>query len=229
MGDRSWLNNPVLTNPDGLLKAITDTLFMSGMTMLLTVLLGLPLGMLLYATSKQGLIPNSAVNSVVGTIVNIGRSMPFIILMIALIPFTRAVMGTALGAGAAVVPLSVGAIPYFARLVEINLREVEAGKVEAAQMMGASRLQIMWQVLLAEAKPGIIGSITAAAVTVISYTAMAGAVGGGGLGDMAIRYGYNRFMPDVMIVTVVLLIVIVQVVQMVGDRLARAVDHRKRA
>lgn len=229
MGDRSWLNNPVLTNPDGLLKAITDTLFMSGMTMLLTVLLGLPLGMLLYATSKQGLIPNSAVNSVVGTIVNIGRSMPFIILMIALIPFTRAVMGTALGAGAAVVPLSVGAIPYFARLVEINLREVEAGKVEAAQMMGASRLQIMWQVLLAEAKPGIIGSITTAAVTVISYTAMAGAVGGGGLGDMAIRYGYNRFMPDVMIVTVVLLIVIVQVVQMVGDRLARAVDHRKRA
>lgn len=229
MGDRRWLNNPVLTNPDGLLGALLDTLFMSGMTMLLTFVIGLPLGVLLHGTSKHGLFPSAAVNSVIGTIVNIGRSMPFIILMIALIPFTRFVVGTSLGPGAAVVPLTVGAIPYFARLVEINLREVDAGKIEATQMMGASRVQIVRQVLLAESLPGLIGSATTTAVTVISYTAMAGAVGGGGLGDMAIRYGYNRWMPDVMIVTVVLLVLIVQIVQTVGDRLTRAVDHRKRA
>ncbi|WP_058234982.1 methionine ABC transporter permease [Devriesea agamarum] len=224
--DRTWLHNPVLTSASGLPQALWETIYMASVTMVFTVLVGLPLGMLLHATSKGGLVPIRWLSTVLGAVVNIGRSLPFIILMIALIPFTRLLVSQSVGSTAAIVPLTIGAIPFFARLVEINLREVDSGKVEAAAMMGASRSHLMGRVLLPEALPGIIGSVTTTAITVISYTAMAGAVGGGGLGAMAIQYGYNRFMADVMIVTVVLLVVMVQIVQVVGDILARAVDHR---
>ena len=165
-------------------------------------------------------------NRVVGAVVNIGRSLPFLILMISIIPFTRLVVGTSIGWQAAVVPLTVGAIPFYARLVETSLREVSAGKVEAVTMMGASRGELTRKVLLPEARSGLVAGLTTTVIALIGYTAMAGAVGGGGLGAVAMSYGYNRFESDVMIVCVVLLVVIVTIVQVVGDVVARRLDRR---
>ena len=200
-------------------QACLDTLIMLGGSLVLTILLGLPLGVLLYLTGKGRLIENRLANGALGIAVNILRSVPFIILLIVMIPFTVLITGTSLGVAGAIPPLVVGATPFFARLVETALREVDRGIIEATQSMGATTRQIIINALLPEARPGIFAAITVTAITLVSYTAMAGVVGAGGLGDLAIRFGYQRFQTDVMIVTVVLLLILVQVLQMVGDRL----------
>ena len=190
------------------------------------MLIGLPLGVWLFTASKGGLNSNPVVYRVLSFIVDVTRSIPFIILIIALIPFARFVVGSALGWQATVVSLTIGAIPFYARLVENSLREVSEGKIEAALMMGASNGQIIRQVYVPEALPGLIGAATVTSVTLVSYTAMAGAVGGGGLGALAISYGYQRYQADTMIACIIVLVLIVTIIQFIGDRLARAVDHR---
>lgn len=200
-------------------QATLDTLAMLGGSLLLTVLIGLPLGVALFLTAPGKLLENKPVNAGLSLIVNVLRSVPFIILLIVMIPVTVALVGTSLGVIGAIPPLVVGAAPFFARLVETALREVDRGVIEASQAMGATPRQIVTGALLPEALPGIVAGITVTAIALVSYTAMAGAVGAGGLGDLAIRFGYQRFQTDVMIVTVVLLLVLVQALQMVGDRL----------
>lgn len=195
------------------------TLTMLGFSTLFAVLIGLPIGVILFLTSRGQLLENRAFYSFASIVVNILRSVPFIILMILLIPVTKAIVGTSLGVLGAIPPLVIGAAPFFARLVEASLREVDRGVIEAAQSMGASNWQIVWNVLLPEARSGLIAAITITTVTLVSYTAMSGVIGGGGLGDLAIRYGYQRFQTDVMIVTVVILLVLVQILQSFGDRL----------
>ncbi|MCF4997446.1 methionine ABC transporter permease MetI [Pseudomonas syringae] len=199
--------------------ASSDTLQMLGGSLLFTVLLGLPLGVLLFLCSPRQLLANRVAYAIMSLMVNILRSLPFIILLIVMIPFTVMITGTSLGVAGAIPPLVVGATPFFARLVETALREVDRGIIEATQSMGATTRQIIMNALLPEARPGIYAAITVTAITLVSYTAMAGVVGAGGLGDLAIRFGYQRFQTDVMIVTVVLLLILVQVLQMVGDRL----------
>lgn len=219
-----------MTGPDLgplLSTALYETGLMVGVSALITLIVGLPLGVLLVLTDRGGLLHNVAVNRVIGLVVNIGRSLPFIILMVAIIPFTRIVAGTTIGAPAAIVPLSIGAIPFFARLVETAVREVDAGLVEAAESMGAGTWTIVRKVLVPEALPSLVSGLTTTVITLLSYSAMAGAVGAGGLGDVAISYGYNRFETDVMLATVLLLIVVVQLIQMLGDLIARRLDHRR--
>jgi len=199
--------------------ATGDTLLMLGGSLLFTALLGLPLGVLLFLCSPRQLLENRGLYAFMSLAVNILRSLPFIILLIVMIPFTVLITGTSLGVAGAIPPLVVGATPFFARLVETALREVDRGIIEATQSMGATTRQIIMNALLPEARPGIFAAITVTAITLVSYTAMAGVVGAGGLGDLAIRFGYQRFQTDVMIVTVVLLLILVQVLQMVGDRL----------
>ncbi|MFP3391431.1 methionine ABC transporter permease [Brevibacillus reuszeri] len=196
-----------------------DTLSMLGFSTLFTILIGLPLGIILFLTSRGQLLANRGFYLVASFIVNVLRSVPFIILMILLIPVTKAIVGTSLGVLGSIPPLVIGAAPFFARLVETSLREVDRGVTEAAQSMGASNWQIVWNVLLPEARSGLIAGITITTVALVSYTAMSGVIGGGGLGDLAIRYGYQRFQTDVMIVTVVILLVLVQILQSLGDRL----------
>ena len=199
--------------------ATNDTMMMLGGSLLFTVLLGLPLGVLLFLCSPRQLLENRVLYAIMSLAVNILRSLPFIILLIVMIPLTVLITGTSLGVAGAIPPLVVGATPFFARLVETALREVDRGIIEATQSMGATTRQIIVNALLPEARPGIFAAITVTAITLVSYTAMAGVVGAGGLGDLAIRFGYQRFQTDVMIVTVVLLLILVQVLQMVGDRL----------
>lgn len=218
------LDNPVLTQ--AVPEATLETLQMVGLSALVTAVVGLPLGLLLHAVAPAGLRPLRLVRGPLGLLVNIGRSLPFIILAIALLPFTRALVGTSLGWQAAVVPLSIGAIPFFARLVESAVREVDPGKVEAAQVMGSSRGRVLAQVLLREALPSIVAGFTATVIALVAYSAMAGAIGGGGLGFLAISYGYQRFDTTVMVVCVVVIVLIVQAVQVVGDVVARRLDHR---
>ena len=207
-------------------RASWDTLLMLGGSMALTVLFGVPLGVLLYLSGKGRLAANPVLNAGLSLIVNILRSVPFIILLIVMLPVTVLLVGTSLGVAGAIPPLVVGAAPFYARLVETALREVDKGVVEASQAMGASTLQIVTRALLPEALPGIIAGATVTAIALVSYTAMAGVVGAGGLGDLAIRFGYQRFQTDVMVVTVVLLLVLVQALQMLGDRMVAAVSHR---
>ncbi|MBD9677680.1 ABC transporter permease [Pseudomonas sp. PDM18] len=202
-----------------ILQASLDTFWMLGGSLLFTVILGLPLGVLLFLTGPKQLFANRGIYGVLAFIVNVLRSLPFIILLIVLIPLTVILVGTSLGVAGAIPPLVVGATPFFARLVETALREVDKGIIEATQAMGASTRQIIWNALLPEARPGIIAAITVTAITLVSYTAMAGVVGAGGLGDLAIRYGYQRFQDDVMLLTVVMLVVLVQILQTVGDKL----------
>jgi len=199
--------------------ATLDTLLMLGGSLLFTILLGLPLGVLLFLSGPRQLFENRPLYAALSFVVNVLRSLPFIILLIVMIPFTVLLTGTSLGVAGAIPPLVVGAAPFFARLVETALREVDRGIIEATQAMGATTRQIIFSALLPEARPGIIAAITVTAITLVSYTAMAGVVGAGGLGDLAIRFGYQRFQTDVMVVTVVLLLVLVQVLQSVGDRL----------
>lgn len=199
--------------------ATGDTLLMLGGSLLFTVLLGLPLGVLLFLCSPRQLLEQRSLYALLSLVVNILRSLPFIILLIVMIPFTVLLTGTSLGVAGAIPPLVVGATPFFARLVETALREVDRGIIEATQAMGATTRQIIINALLPEARPGIFAAITVTAITLVSYTAMAGVVGAGGLGDLAIRFGYQRFQTDVMLVTVILLLVLVQVLQTVGDKL----------
>ena len=209
-----------------LLEGAQDTLVMTGVSTLFAYLLGLPLGVALTVTQPQGILPDRGLNRVLGGIVNVGRSIPFIILMVAIMPFTKLIVGTKIGVRGAVVPLVVSAAPFIARMVETALAEVDAGVVEAAQSMGASPLQIIWKVYLPEAKPSLVLGGAISIVTILGYPAIAGAVGAGGLGDIAIRYGHNRGVTSVMWVTVVLLVVLVQVVQTVFNRLSRRIDKR---
>ncbi|GLY22880.1 metal ABC transporter permease [Micromonospora sp. NBRC 101691] len=211
---------------DLLRQGLTETAYMVGVATLLSGIGGLLVGVLLVLTDRGNLLAAPAVNTLLGLVVNVGRSLPFIILLVAIIPFTRAVTGTTIGTTAAIVPLTVSAIPFYARIVETSIREVGHDVVNAARAMGASRWQIIVKVLLREARPGLVAGLTITVVALVGYSAMAGVVGGGGLGDLALRYGYQRFEDDVMIGTVVLLIVLVQAVQMLGDRLARHLSHR---
>ncbi|HHW2036496.1 TPA: methionine ABC transporter permease [Pseudomonas aeruginosa] len=199
--------------------ASVDTFWMLGGSLLFTVVLGLPLGVLLFLTGPRQMFEQKAVYTLLSLVVNILRSLPFIILLIVMIPLTVLITGTSLGVAGAIPPLVVGATPFFARLVETALREVDKGIIEATQAIGASTRQIIWNALLPEARPGIIAAITVTAITLVSYTAMAGVVGAGGLGDLAIRFGYQRFQTDVMVVTVVMLLILVQILQTVGDKL----------
>lgn len=207
-------------------QAGLDTLLMLGGSLVLTILLGVPLGVLLYLSGKGRLAANPVLNAVLSFVVNVLRSVPFIILLIVMLPVTVLLVGTSLGVAGAIPPLVVGAAPFYARLVETALREVDKGVVEATQAMGGSTFQIVTRALLPEALPGVIAGATVTAIALVSYTAMAGVVGAGGLGDLAVRFGYQRFQTDVMVVTVVLLLVLVQILQMIGDRLVAAVSHR---
>jgi len=207
-------------------QASWDTLRMVGWSLLFTVLLGLPLGVLLFLTSRRQLLQNTWLNRALAFVANMVRSLPFLILLIVMIPLTTWLLGTALGVEGAIPPLVVGATPFFARLVENALREVDRGVIEAVQSLGASRWQIVWKVLLPEARPGLLAAVTVTAITLVSYTAMSGVIGGGGLGDLAIRFGYQRFQDEVMIVTCVVLIVLVQLMQMFGDWLVARVSKK---
>ncbi|WP_090574396.1 methionine ABC transporter permease [Paenibacillus sp. OV219] len=207
-------------------EASRDTLHMLVLSLVFTVILGMLLGIVLFLTSRRQLLEQAIVYRLLSFVVNVLRSVPFIILMILIMPFTKWLTGTMLGVQGAIPPLVIAAAPFFARLVETALREVDRGVIEAAQAMGASRRQIVTRVLLLEARPGLLAAITITAVTLVSYTSMAGVIGAGGLGDLAIRYGYQRFQTDVMIVTVVLLIILVQLLQMVGDYLVRRFSRK---
>lgn len=209
-----------------LAKALWETLYMVGVSAAIAAAVGIPLGIFLVATDKGGILPNPPLNRSIGAVVNAVRSTPFIILMVAIIPLTRLIAGTSIGTNAAIVPLSLAAIPYTARIVETSLKEVDRGVIEAAQAMGASPYQIIAKVLLPEALPGILLGLTIIIISLIGYSAMAGAIGGGGLGDLAIRYGYQRFRGDIMLATVIVLIVQVQLVQSCGDWLARRMNRK---
>ena len=207
-----------------LAKETGTTLYMT--STLFAYVIGLPLGILLVITARDGLRPNAVVYKILDVVVNVTRSIPFLILLMLLIPFTRFVVGKSYGATATIVPLTIAAAPFIARLVESSLLEVDRGVVEAAQSMGAGTGTIVWKVLLAEARTSLIVGATIALGTILGYSAMAGAVGGGGLGDVAIRYGYYRYQADIMIVTVVLLVILVQILQLVGTRLSKKLDKR---
>jgi D-methionine transport system permease protein len=200
-------------------QATLDTLVMLGASLFFTILLGLPLGIVLFLTSPRQMFEKPRLYAVLSFVVNVVRSLPFIILIILLIPATVVLVGTSLGVAGAIPPLVIGTVPFFARLVETALREVDRGIIEATQAMGATTRQIITRALVPEAMPGIIAAITVTTITLVSYTAMAGVVGAGGLGDLAIRYGYQRFQDNVMYVTVIILILMVQLLQMLGDRL----------
>ncbi len=215
---------PVINNL--LVPAILQTVYMIALSSFVACLFGIPLGFVLFTTRPNGIIANEPLNKVLSVVVNALRSVPFIILMVAIIPFTRFVVGTTIGTTAAIVPLIIAAIPFVGRVVENALEDVPAGLTEAAIAIGASPFQIMHKVLLAEALPGIVNGITLTVIAITGYSAMAGAVGGGGLGDLGIRYGYQRFDLLIMIVTVALLIVLVQLIQTVGDKISRRLNKR---
>ena len=207
-------------------SSLWETLIMVGISGLVGGLLGVPLGVFLRLTDDGGVLENGPVNKLVGWLVNAVRSTPFIILLVAIIPFTRLITGSSIGTAAAVVPLTIAAAPFVARLVEAALREVDHGLVEAAQAMGATTSQIVWKVLLPAALPGIVAGLTITCVRLTGYSAMAGAIGGGGLGDLGIRYGYQRFLPEIMLAVVLVLIFFVQAVQSLGDWAVRKLSHR---
>ncbi len=208
-------------------KGIWETLYMTLASSLFAYIIGVPIGILLVLTAKNGLRPMRVVNVILNIIVNIARSIPFLILLVAVIPFTRLLLGTTIGSNATVVPLVIAAAPFVARLVESSLKEVDAGVIEAGRSMGATNTQIIVKILLKEARPSLLVGSAIAVTTILSYSAMAGFVGGGGLGDIAIQYGYYRYQNDIMLVTVVLLVVIVQVLQEIGMRLSKTFDKRQ--
>ncbi len=210
-----------------LIKSFWETGYMVVASTVLASLIGIPLGIILTVTRSGHILPNAAINSVLGVIVNATRSTPFIILMVAIIPLTRMLVGSSIGTTAAIVPLTISAAPFIARVIESSLLEIDHGVIEAAQSMGASPVQIIYKVLLPEALHSIVLGITLAVIALIGYSAMAGVLGGGGLGDLAIRYGYQRFQPDVMIVTVVILILMVQLIQFIGDTLSKKLNKTK--
>lgn len=209
-----------------ILDGTIETLYMVGTSLLIAVIFGIPLGVLTTITRKDHILPNSLLNKALDGIINIGRSIPFIILMVAIIPLTRILVGTSIGTTAAIVPLAVAAIPFVGRIVDNALLEIDPGIIEAARSMGATPIEIIIKVLLPESFPGLILGITLTTINLIGYSAMAGAIGGGGLGDIAVRYGYQRFRVEVMIETVVVLVLLVQLIQWSGNRIASYFDHR---
>ena len=218
----------ILEYKDMLLEGTYETLLMTFASTIFAYLIGLPLGVIMVATDARGISPNKTVNTVLGTIINIGRSIPFVILIVAVIPLTRFIVGKAIGPVAAIVPLTIAAAPFVARMVETALQEVDPGVVEAAKTMGATNWQIASKVLLPEAVPSLIRGFSITTITLIGYSAMAGAFGAGGLGDIAIRYGHHRYQADVMWVTVVLIVVIVQAIQMAFEIAAKKIDKRNK-
>jgi D-methionine transport system permease protein len=211
---------------DRLLEGLLDTLLMVGVSSMVALVVGVPMAVLLVTSDKGGIFEAPPLNRVLGAFVNLFRSIPFLILMVALIPFTRLVVGTTYGVWAAVVPLTIAATPFFARIAEVSLREVDHGLVEAAQAMGCRRWHIVWHVLLPEALPGIVGGFTITLVTLINSSAMAGAIGAGGLGDIAYRYGYQRFDSQIMLTVIAMLVALVALIQLGGDRLAKGLNKR---
>lgn len=216
--------SPVITNL--LFKSLAETLYMLSVSAIIAAIIGIPLGILLVVTEKNGILVCPVLNKPLAFAINMVRSIPFIILMVAIIPFTRMVAGTSIGTTAAIVPLTIAAIPYTARMVETSIREIPFGLIEAAESMGASPYQIIKKVLIPEALPSIIENMTVVIVSLIGSSAMAGTIGGGGLGDLAIRYGYQRFQADVMIATIIVLIIIVQLIQLIGSTWSRKTDKR---
>lgn len=216
--------SPVITNL--LFKSLAETLYMLSVSAIIAAIIGIPLGILLVVTEKNGILVCPVLNKPLAFAINMVRSIPFIILMVAIIPFTRMVAGTSIGTTAAIVPLTIVAIPYTARMVETSIREIPFGLIEAAESMGASPYQIIKKVLIPEALPSIIENMTVVIVSLIGSSAMAGTIGGGGLGDLAIRYGYQRFQADVMIATIIVLIIIVQLIQFIGSTWSRKTDKR---
>ena len=212
---------------DLLITGTIDTLLMVGVSAFFALLIGLSMAVILVNTSEHGIYPSKSINQSLGWMVNMTRSVPFLILMVALIPLTRLIVGTSYGVWAAVVPLTIAATPFFARIAEVSLREVDQGLIEAAQAMGCNRKQIVWHVLLPEALPGIVAGFTVTLVTMINSSAIAGAIGAGGLGDIAYRYGYQRFDMQIMLAVIVVLIILVMLVQLAGDTLANQLDKRK--
>lgn len=212
---------------DMILKGIQETVYMTLLSTLMGYIIGLPMGVLLAVSDKDGLKPNRVLYRILDVVANIVRSIPFLILLILLIPFTRLVVGKSYGSTATVVPLVIAAGPFIARMVESSLKEVDEGVIEAARSMGAGNFRIIMKVLLVEARTSLINGATIAVGTILGYSAMAGTIGGGGLGDIAIRYGYHRYQADIMIVTVVLLVILVQIFQMVGTTLANRLDKRR--
>ena len=210
-----------------LLEGVRDTLYMTLASTFFGYVLGLPLGVILAVTDKDGIKPNAFIYKILDIIVNILRSIPFLILVILVIPITRAIVGKTYGSTATVVPLVIAAAPFIARMVESSLKEVNGGVIEAAQSMGAGTFTIIWKVLLAEARTSLLVGVTIALGTILGYSAMAGVVGGGGLGDIAIRYGYYRYQTDIMLVTIVILVLLVQIMQWVGMLLSKKLDRRK--
>lgn len=211
-----------------LIEGVQDTLVMTSVATLFAYLIGLPVGVLLITSNKKGICPNAPINAVLGWIVNIVRSVPFIILLVAIIPFTRLIVGTSLGVPGAIVPLVITAAPFVARVVEQSLAEVDGSLIEAAQSFGASKLQIVCKVLLWEALPSLIRGAALTFITLFGFSAMAGTVGAGGLGDIAIRYGYQRYQYDVMSAAVILCIILVQLVQSIGDLISNKINHHER-
>ena len=216
--------SPVITNL--LFKSLAETLYMLSVSAIIAAIIGIPHGILLVVTEKNGILVCPVLNKPLAFAINMVRSIPFIILMVAIIPFTRMVAGTSIGTTAAIVPLTIAAIPYTARMVETSIREIPFGLIEAAESMGASPYQIIKKVLIPEALPSIIENMTVVIVSLIGSSAMAGTIGGGGLGDLAIRYGYQRFQADVMIATIIVLIIIVQLIQFIGSTWSRKTDKR---
>ena len=214
--------SPIITNL--LIKALGQTVYMVSISMLIASLIGIPLGILLVVTEKNNILSCPIVNRPLSFIINIIRSIPFIILMVAIIPFTRILAGTSIGTTAAIIPLTLAAIPYIARMVETSIREIPFGLIEAAQSMGATPLQIIYKVLLPESLRSILDSMTVVMVSLVGASAMAGTIGGGGLGDLAIRYGYQRFQADIMIITIIVLVLMVQSIQFLGSFLSRKAD-----
>ena len=218
----------IVDNLSMLMEGAGETLYMTFVSALFAYVLGLPLGVALIVTDKNGLHPMKTLNAILGWVVNIGRSIPFVILMIAIAPFTRLIVGKAFGTTATIVPLVIAAAPFVARMVEQSLNEIDHGVVEAARTMGASTFEIVWKVLLPESVPSLIRGVAVTVITLVSYSAMAGALGGGGLGDIAVRYGMHRYQYDVMMLTLVLIIIIVQVIQVIFDIVAKRIDKRSR-
>lgn len=212
---------------DLLLTGTTDTLLMVGVSAIVAFLIGLPMAVVLVSTSEHGIYPSKPINQALGWVVNITRSVPFLILMVALIPITRWIVGTSYGVWAAVVPLTLAATPFFARIAEVSLREVDQGLIEAAQAIGCNRKQIIWHVVLPKALPEIVAGFTVTLVTMINSSAIAGAIGAGGLGDIAYRYGYQRFDMQIMLAVIVVLVILVMLVQATGDTLSNQLDKRK--
>jgi D-methionine transport system permease protein len=210
-----------------LLNATGETLYMVLLAGLFTLLIGLPLGVLLFISRRGGLLPLPRLNRVLGGVINLGRSLPFVVMLIALIPLTRLIVGTTLGSTAAVVPITIGAFPFFARIVETALDEVDKGRIEAIVAMGGDIRHVILKVLLPEALPALVAGVTLTLVMLIGFSSMAGVIGGGGLGDLAIRYGYQRFNNEIMVVTVIVLVLLVQGVQSLGDRCVRSLAHRR--